>query len=98
MNRHEALLLQIAEEASEVAKAASKCIRFGTDHTWSTEKGTATSRLYQEFLELMALVEMCQDAGLIQDCVNDMDRASIEAKKFRVEEFLILSRELGTVQ
>jgi hypothetical protein len=98
MTRLEALLLQVSEEATEVAQAASKCMRFGTEHTWHTQVGTAQSRLYQEFLELMALIEMCQDAGLIQACVDEIDRKAIDAKKERVEKYLLLSRELGCVK
>lgn len=98
MNRSEALLLQVAEEAAEVSQAASKCIRFGPTHTWHTQKGEARERLYQEFLECMALIEMCQAEGILPDCIDLKDRAAIEAKKERVEHFLTVSEELGTVQ
>lgn len=98
MTRNEALLLQVSEEASEVAQGASKCMRFGTEHMWPTRKGTAAARLYQEFLELRALVEMCQDAGMIQPCNLIMDRCTLEAKKERVEKYLAISVELGCVK
>lgn len=98
MTRNEALLLQVAEEAAEVSQGASKCIRFGIHHTWHTQKGESRERLYQEFLELRALMEMCQAAGLIQASDPVADRAAIEAKKERVEHFLTVSRELGTIQ
>ena len=98
MNRSESLLLQVAEEATEVAQAASKCIRFGPTHTWPTREGQARERLYQEFLECMALIEMCQDEGILPDCIDAKDRAAIEAKKARVESFMEVSRELGTIQ
>jgi NTP pyrophosphatase (non-canonical NTP hydrolase) len=98
MNRSEALLLQVAEEACEVAQAASKCIRFGPTHTWPTRKGEARERLYQEFLECVALIEMCQAEGILPDCTDGKDRAAIEAKKQRVESFITVSEELGTIQ
>lgn len=98
MTRNELLLLQVAEEASEVAQAASKCMRFGTTHTWHTVTGTAQQRLYQEFLELMALIEMCQDAGLIPICDDEPDREILEAKKVKVEKYISLSIELGCVK
>jgi len=105
MNRNEALLLQVAEEAAEVAQAASKCIRFGPTHTWPTRKGQAGDRLYQEFLECVALIEMCQDEGIIPRVIGAARiiigaeyREIIDAKKTRVEHFLTISQELGTVQ
>lgn len=98
MTRNEALLLQVAEEATEVAQAASKCLRFGTEHTWPTHKGTAQSRLYQEFLELVALIEMCEAAGLIQVPVDGSHREAVIAKKERVEKYLLISKDLGCVK
>jgi NTP pyrophosphatase (non-canonical NTP hydrolase) len=98
MNRSESLLLQVAEEATEVAQAASKCIRFGPTHTWPTREGQARERLYQEFLECVALVEMCQAEGLLPQPTYMKDRTAIDAKKMRVEHYLTISKELGTVQ
>jgi hypothetical protein len=98
MTRHEALLLQVGEEAAEVTQAASKCLRFGVTHTWHTHEGQARERLYKEFLECMALVEMCQDEGLIPGCNDIQDRKTIEDKKERVEKYLLISQQLGTVQ
>jgi hypothetical protein len=98
MTRNEALLTQLAEEASEVAQAASKCNRFGVEHTWHTHVGTAERRLFQEYVEVVAVMEMCIDAGLVTPYSTEEYFAAIKAKREKVEKYLKVSMELGCVQ
>lgn len=40
MNKQEYLLQCLAEEASEVVQAVSKCLRFGLNNEWPGYEGT----------------------------------------------------------
>jgi len=96
MTRSEALLVQLMEEASEVAQGASKCLRFGTNHTWPALEKTAEYRLTQELIELLAMIEMCQGEGIISPWPHDT-RQRMDAKRAKVEKYMAMSVELGKV-
>ena len=98
MTRDEALLVQLAEEASEVAQAASKVLRFVRDHTWHTHEGTAGERVVLELIDLLVLVELCQEAKLLPIFSDEKNMTLLKAKKERVEKYLKLSIEMGMVQ
>jgi len=94
MTRREMLLVQLMEEAAEVAQAASKCLRFGTNHTWPAHEGTAEFRLTSEVWDLLTLVNLCQLEGTIAPHPVDLPLI-MQMKKEKVEKYLLLSAELG---
>ena len=100
MDRREMLLIQLMEEAGEVVQASSKVLRFGTNHTWPVDgeklAKTAESRLTQELIDLLALVELCQFEGFLSPWPLDI-RERIDAKKLKVAKYMELSIELGKV-
>ncbi len=58
MTREEHLLTIIAEECSEIAKAASKSLRFGLDHIGPHADEANALLLYREAADLYAVIEM----------------------------------------
>ncbi len=96
MTRSEMLLVQLMEEAGEVVQGASKCLRFGTNHTWPALEKTAEYRLGSELIDLLALIEMCQAEGYISPWPSDV-RERITAKKAKVEKYMSMSVDLGKV-
>jgi hypothetical protein len=96
MIRQEMLLVQLMEEAAEVVQGISKCLRFGTNHEWPAGERTAEYRLIQELIDLMALVEMCQEEGMVGPWPTEL-RSFIECKKQKVEKYMAMSIELGKV-
>lgn len=94
MTRKEMLLVQLMEEAAEVVQGVSKCLRFGTNHEWPALEKTAEYRLMTELIDLSTLVKMCRDEGVIEKLPVDY-KERMDAKKLKVEKYLLLSAELG---
>lgn len=92
MNRAEHLLSIVAEEAVEVAQRATKALRFGVDEVQPGQRYTNWERIESEFHDLIAVLEMAHGRPL------NIYRELLDAKKAKVEEFLRLSRDLGTLQ
>lgn len=93
MNRLEHLLFIVAEECAEVTQCASKCARFGVDG-WELGQPTNQQRLWKELNDLFAVVDM-----LGTECgVGGFDVAAMQAKKEKVEKFLLYSAEIGTLE
>lgn len=96
MTRKEMLLVQLMEEAAEVVQGVSKCLRFGTSHTWPALEKTAEYRLMTELIDLSTLVKMCRDEGVIGQLPVDY-KERMEAKRAKVEKYMAMSVELGKV-
>lgn len=93
MNRLEHLLSILGEECAEVAQRSSKAMRFGMDEIQPGQEKSNEERIWQEMNDLAAigemLIEMRGSGGLSRD--------AIEAKKAKVEKFLLYSIECGTL-
>lgn len=96
MTRQEILLVQLMEEAAEVVQGVSKCLRFGTNHEWPALEKTAEFRLIQELLELLTMIEMCQQENVLSPWPHDT-RQRMDAKREKVEKYIAMSIELGKV-
>lgn len=96
MTRQEALLVQIMEEASEVAKCASKCLRFGEHHAHFGYDTTAADRLMEELIDLWSVVQMNQAEQTIKPWPDNLQER-MDVKKEKVEKYLKISQELGRV-
>ena len=90
MNREEHLLVILVEECAEVAKEASKAIRFGLDEVMPGQPRTNSERILAELQDLWAAVEML---GL-----QHVDREAIERKKTKVAEFMSYAEQCGTLE
>lgn len=96
MTRQEALLVQIMEEASEVSKCASKCLRFGEHHAQFGYERTAAARLIEELIDLWAVVQMGQTEQIVNPWPDNLQER-MDTKKAKVEKYLKISQELGRV-
>lgn len=94
MTRTEHLLVILAEECSEVAKNASKALRFGLTDREPGPYETNAERIVQEFHDLHAVVEMLMDEGAIP---KRYDGIAMIRKREKVERFLKVSEQCGTL-
>ena len=93
MNRLEHLLFIVSEEAAEVAQRASKCARFGVEDKEPGQNLTNEQRIWGEVNDLMGALEL-----LGEQLGNfGLSREAINAKKAKVEQFLLYSKNLGTL-
>ena len=97
MNRKEYLFECLAEEASEIAQAKSKVMRFGEDNEWPGYSGTALTRLCTEMNDLRAVTEMLVvEVPEMKHYLGNRDE--IEAKKRRVEQMIEYSKACGVIK
>jgi hypothetical protein len=94
MNRKEHLLSILAEECAEVAQQCSKALRFGLGNVEPGQELTNGQRIACELNDLFAAVDMLIDAQALSYLP---DLAAIDAKKAKVEKFLLYSIECGTL-
>ena len=95
MTRQEHLITLIAEEAVEVAQRATKALRFGLTDPAGTQEGEDTNkqRLLKEYGDLMAAMRM-----LFPEEFSHIPLTEYQEKKMeRIEKFLILSKQIGTL-
>jgi hypothetical protein len=95
MNRIEHLLVIANEECTEVAQRVDKALRFGLGEVQPEQPHTNAQRILHEYCDLMAAIEMLADAGALD--FTEITRARIDAKKVKVEKFMQLSLEQGTL-
>lgn len=94
MNRKEHLLVCLAEECAEVAQRVSKALRFSLSEIQPGQDLTNEERINQEFHDLIAVVEMLFDEGVI--IASPLPHV-IDAKKAKVEKFLLHAAANGTI-
>ena len=97
MTREEHLLVIIAEECVEIAKCATKALRFGLDDCEPGQPESNARRLCLECADLQAVLEMLAESNDLFDLTAksiDMD-AAMATKKAKVERFLDYSAERG---
>lgn len=97
MNRREHLLTILGEEGVEVAQRASKCLRFGDLEIQPGQDKSNAERLMGEFMDLLALVEMAQEEGILPVLEMSERRQLKAAKKGKVEKYLEYSKSQGTL-
>lgn len=93
----EHLLICLNEECVEVAQRCDKALRFGLDDTDPTIPGAPTerTRIAQEFYDLLAIVEMLEERGVLN---RTGDTHAIERKKAKVLHFMEYARQRGTLE
>lgn len=108
LTRQQYLFQCLQEEASEVAQAASKCIRFGPHEVYEDEARNPkrldnARRLLNELIDLATITEMIDDPELNAGGVNLPSPYSPAfeeqrlLKQAKVERYMGYSRELGVV-
>lgn len=91
MNRLELLLTCLAEEASEVAQAASKMNRFAMHRVFPGRDNTNAQVTHLELDDLLAVVEMLNEEFVFG---YEPSKANIAAKKIKVNKMNDLHKEL----
>jgi len=101
MNRREYLLTCLMEEANEVAKAASKAIRFGIMEVYPNTNETNIDRLSRELNDLRAVTEMVESDVMTEDpffLSKAMDKDHRAQKKVKMEHYMEYSQALGVLE
>ena len=100
MKRDDHLLVILSEEAHEISmaagrigQAASKALRFGMADGYPGTARTNRDDLVKEVNDLVATLEMLQESGVELPGLFDLD--AINAKKAKVEQFLLHSQDKG---
>lgn len=94
MNRKEHLLAIVAEECDEVSQRAIKALRFGLDETQTGQDKNNANRLIYEFNDLVSVMLMLYKEGYISYPFSGLMQ---DEKKAKVEKYLLLSKEQGTL-
>ena len=97
MNRIEHLLVILSEECAEAQKEVSKALRFGLDDCAPNQSLTNRNKIAIELNDLMAVVEMLIDEGVITSTTAFTDK-EITIKKEKVERYLKYSKTAGTLK
>lgn len=100
ISKKEHLLLKLSEEAVETALEMSqllhKSIIFGLDSRYGEGKPTNLERTVDELNDLLGVVSMLEDEGVLPE--DWLDPAKIHAKKEKINKFLEVSRRLGKTE
>ncbi len=97
MTRTEHLLTILAEEGAEVAQRATKALRFSLSEVQPGQPFTNAERILAEFNDLQAMIEMLQREGALSYPSAHQWNNDISAKTAKVEHYLKLSAECGTL-
>ena len=95
MDRIEHLLVCLAEECAEVQHAVAKALRFGLDDGYPGAASTNAQGIARELCDVLALVEMLEDAGVLE---RPTDTHAIERKKAKVMAFMEYAGQIGEVE
>lgn len=96
MNTTEYLLSCLAEECCEVGQRVSKALRFSLGEVQPTQDLDNADRIRAEYIDLLAVMEILVEKGIIQR-VSDLDRPAIDAKKAKVQKYLDYAVSIGAV-
>lgn len=91
MNRKEHLLVILMEECAEFQQAIAKVLRFGLFSEYEGVENLQQIRF--ELNDILAIIAMLNEESII----IDMNVEMMERKKEKVEKYLKLSKELGTL-
>lgn len=90
------MLTCVAEECAEIGKEAAKGIRFGLHDKWH-DKPTAHDAVIAEFYDLVAVMEMMFEAGILSKPSDKEIEEMIHRKRSRVRHFMEYSAERGYI-
>lgn len=98
MNRQEYLLSLVAEECAEVQQRVSKALRFGLNEIQPGQPLNNTQRIMEEFRDLLVVVELAQEAGVLP-CNSNFGLTSDfrRNKREKVLKFMDYSRQQGAL-
>lgn len=88
MNQREYLITTLMEECSELIKDGSKALRFGDDSKNENDELSAIEKLYREFIDIAASIELLLEYDIIKDIDYEMYDTLIADKKKRVVNYM----------
>ena len=104
MNRLEHLLTSVGEECNEIGQRASKAARFGLLEVQPGQDLDNLRRMMGEFADLCGAIELLHSEPIMGEDQNArleyliaQLRPQIDAKKAKLEKFLLYSEKLGTL-
>ena len=71
-NKVEEILDILQEECAEVIQNVSKCRRFGLDSVYLNGTGTQRDELVKEIGDVVAMIELLQEHGVVTDAEIDL--------------------------
>lgn len=95
MSVEQYLLTCLAEECTELAKAATKAIRFGLDDVWQGKPTTNRADIREEYNDILALIEELNENHELNCFRHD---GLIKNKKLKVAHMLLYSADRGRVK
>lgn len=96
MDKNEHLLVCLSEECSEVSQRVAKALRFGILEIQPGQELNNAERIEFELCDMLAVIEMLQDAGIV-DLYHERLLRAKEAKKQKVREFMEYAKQCGTL-
>ena len=91
-------LAHAAEEACEVGQRISKALRFGLTEVQAGQSLNNAERIVGEFHDLYAMLDWLQSEGHIdRDLDLKPDADTMRGKREKVEHYMAISREQGTL-
>ena len=97
MTKGDNLLACLAEECFELGKEVTKALRFGLYDKWK-ENPIPHDSIPHEFYDIMGVIEMLYDAGILERPTDEKIQELIKRKKERVEYFMEYSKKLNRVE
>lgn len=95
MTRIEHILTIVSEECSEIAQHCSKAIRFGLLEVQPGQTLTNASRIYQEYVDLKAAMEVLHAHWMALVDGTPSLGSMVDAKHRKIAEFLKYSAQCG---
>jgi superfamily II helicase len=95
MNRTEHLLACLAEECTEVGQRALKAQRFGVSEIQPGQTLDNFERMFMEFTDLCAVMEMLQKEIGVRRLVR---MPEVDAKKEKVEKYMLYAESQGALK
>lgn len=96
MDVREHYLTCLGEEANEVAQRVSKALRFGMDEVQAGQDKSNTDRIMDELRDLVCVAKILEDLGELPPIYVNPDM--ITTKREKIERYMAISRDQGTLQ
>lgn len=99
MTKSENLLVTLSEECAEVQQAVSKVLRFGRDnYNPATPQVTNELEVLTEYYQLVAVMEMLIESGVLKQLYGDEITEIKIAKKYKVRLHQSISEGCGCMK
>ena len=99
MTKSENLLVTLSEECAEIQQVVSKVLRFGQDnYNPATPQVTNEMEVLTEYYQLIAVMEMLIESGVLKQ-LNNYEITKIKAsKKYKVKLHQSISEDRGRIK